>query len=147
MGILITGIDSSLIDMGRADLYLHDPKPSNTNHWRPATTADFSGSGSNATTPGGNSFTTANYSGAIALANTAQDLAPASPNRDRLTIQNLDSTDVLLIGIDEDAVSGRAYEIDPRGYGVVEEGEANQRISILSPKTGLKFVAIARIRS
>lgn len=95
----------------------------------------------------GNSFTTANYSSAIALANNPQDLAPANPNRDRITIQNLDSTDVLLIGIGEDAQAGRSYEIDPRGVGVIEEGEANQRISVSSAKVGLKFIAIARMRS
>jgi hypothetical protein len=104
------------------------------------------GVGGGATTTN-QSFTTANYSGAIALANTAQDLAAANPNRDRITIQNLDSTDVLLIGIGEDAIASRSYEIDPRGVGVIEEGEANQRISILSAKTGLKFVAIARLRN
>jgi hypothetical protein len=131
--------------MGRADLYLHDPQPSNANRWRPATTADFTGNGS--PPPSGHSFTTANYSGAIALANTAQDLAAANANRDRITIQNLDSTDVLLIGIGEDAIAGRSYEIDPRGQGVIEEGEANQRISISSPKAGLAFVAIARIKT
>jgi hypothetical protein len=92
-------------------------------------------------------FAFANYSGAIALANQSEDLAAANANRDRITIQNLDSTDVLLIGIGEDAIAGRSYEIDPRGVGVIEEGEANQRISILSAKTGLKFVAIARLKS
>ncbi len=95
----------------------------------------------------GTSFTTANYSSAIATANTPQDLAAANSNRDRLTIQSLDSTDVLLVGIGEDAVSGRSLEIEPRGLGVLEEGEADKRISVLSAKAGLKFVAIARIKS
>lgn len=93
------------------------------------------------------SFTTANYSGAIAAANVAQDLAIADVNRDRITIQNLDSTDILLIGIGENAQIDRSYEIDPRGWAVIEEGEANQRISVLSAKTGLKFVAIGRLRT
>lgn len=92
------------------------------------------------------SFTTANYSSAIAINNTPQDLATANKNRTSLTIQNLDNTDVLLVGIGEDAYSGRSYEIEPRGVGVVEEGEADKRISVLSSKTGLKFVAIARLK-
>lgn len=95
----------------------------------------------------GNSFTIANYSGAIAVANIPQDLAAEDPNRDRITIQNLDITDVLLIGIGEDAQAGRSYEIDPRGVGVIEEGEASQRISLSSDKAGLQFVAIGRIKS
>ncbi len=132
--------------MGRADLYLHDPKPNRANHWRPATTADFSGNGNGGQTNTGTSFTTANYSSAIATANIPQNLATADPDRDRLTIQNLDSTDILLVGIGEDAVSGRAYEIEPRGVGVVEEGEADKRISVMSAKAGLKFVAIARLK-
>jgi hypothetical protein len=93
----------------------------------------------------GSIYSTVNISGVITLANAAQDLAAASPNRDRIDIQNLDASEVLLIGIGEDATSGRAFEIDPRQSAVIEEGEANQRISILSSKTGLKFVAIARI--
>ncbi|MGL4619888.1 MAG: hypothetical protein ACRCZS_12645 [Chroococcidiopsis sp.] len=136
--------------MARADLYFHDPKPDNLNHWRPATAADFSGNGGQTGygygSPSLPSYTTANYSGAIADANTAQDLA-AVPNRDRLTIQNLDSTDVLLVGIGEDAVLGRAYEIDPRGSIVIDVGEANQRISVRSAKAGLQFVAIGVIRT
>ncbi|MGL4623254.1 MAG: hypothetical protein ACRCZS_30100 [Chroococcidiopsis sp.] len=133
--------------MARADLYFHDPKPDNLNHWRPVTPGDFSGNGGQTTTNGGNSFTTANYSDEIENANTPQDLTAANPNCDRLTVQNLDSTDVLVIGIGEDAQAGRSYEIDPRGVGVIEEGEANQRISVMSAKAGLQFVAIARIRN
>lgn len=134
--------------MGRADLFLHDPQPTNPSHWRPATVADFSGNG----TPSGNgtqtvTYSTANYSGAIAVVNTPQDLAIAAASRDRITIQNLDLTDTLLIGIGEDAQIGRSYEIEPRGWAVIEEGEANQRISIMSAKAALKFVAIARLRS
>lgn len=133
--------------MGRADLFLHDPKPDKANHWRPATVADFSGNVGNGDPQPSISFTTENLSGAIAGANIPQDLTPANPNCDRLTIQNLDSTDVLLIGIGEDAQAGRSYEIDPRGVGVIEEGEANQRISVMSAKAGLQFVAIARVRN
>lgn len=97
--------------------------------------------------PSGNqTYINANYSSAIATANTAQDLAAANSNRDRISIQNLDSTDVLLVGIGEDAESGRSYEIEPRGLGILEEGEADKRISVLSSKTGLKFVAIARLK-
>jgi hypothetical protein len=92
-------------------------------------------------------YTNSNYSGAIAAANTPQDLTNANQYRDRITIQNLDSTDVLLVGIGEDAVSGRSYEIDPRGVGVIEEGEADKRISVMSTKVGLKFVAIGRVRN
>lgn len=145
--------------MARADLYFHDPQPNKPNHWRPATIADFSSNGGQT----GNSFTTTNLSGAIAVANIPQDLAggnaasqaahgtpalaAANPNRDRITIQNLDSTDILLIGIGEDAVSGRAYEIDPRGSIVIDQGEADKRISVMSAKVGLKFVAIGVVRS
>lgn len=92
-------------------------------------------------------YTNPNYSGAIATTNTPQDLAIANPNRDRLTIQNLDSTDVLLVAVGEDAELGRSYEIDPRGLGILEEGEADKRISIMSAKAGLKFVAIGRVRN
>lgn len=135
--------------MSQAQLYLYDPTLRDRSPWRPATTADFSGNGSGGQTPTGNSITyiNANYSSAIAAANIPQDLATANPNRDRLTIQNLDSTDVLLIGVGEDAESGRSYEIEPRGLGILEEGEADKRISVLSSKVGLKFVAIARLRS
>lgn len=149
MGILKESILT--YSMGRADLFLHDPKPDNLNHWRPATTADFSGNGGQVGNGYGSpslpSYTTANYSGAIAEANTAQDLAIAVPNQDRVTIQNRDSTDVLLIGIGEDAVLGRAYEIDPRGSIVIEVGEADKRISVMSAKAGLQFVAIGVVRS
>lgn len=93
------------------------------------------------------SYTTTNYSGAIAVANIPQDLAAANPNCDRVTIQNRDSTDVLLIGIGEDAVLGRAYEIDPRSSIVIEVGEADKRISVMSSKAGLQFVAIGVLRS
>ncbi len=93
------------------------------------------------------SFTTTNLSGAIARGLTPQDLTAANPNCDRITVQNLDFNDVLVIGIGEDAQAGRSYEIDPRGVGVIEEGEAQERISVMSAKTGLQFVAIARIRN
>ena len=91
-------------------------------------------------------YSVVNYSGTIASSNIAQDLTTANPNCDRITIQNLDSSDILLVGIGEDAVSGRSYEIEPRGVGVVETGEANKRISVSSSKVGLKFVAIGNIR-
>lgn len=92
-------------------------------------------------------YAVANYSGIILAANTAQDLALVNVNRDRLTIQNLDTTDLLLIGIGENAVSGMAYEIDPRGSITIETGEADKRISVISAKAGLRFTAIGVVRS
>ncbi len=93
------------------------------------------------------SYSIANYSGIIAESNTPQDLAIALRSREYITIQNLDENAILLIGIDQDAASGTSYEIEPRGSAVIERGEADKRISVLSAEAGLKFVAIARIRS
>lgn len=88
-----------------------------------------------------------NYSGIIVSANVPQDLAPPDLRRHYINIQNIDDDGVLLIGIDSDAQAGRSYQIEAGGSGVVEIGEADKRISVLSSKTGLKFVAIARIRN
>ena len=92
-------------------------------------------------------YDVANYSGIIVASNTAQDLAIANPDREYITIQNLDENAVLLIGINQDAEFGTSYEVEPRGSAVIERGEADKRISVLSRSNGLKFVAIARIKS
>ena len=88
----------------------------------------------------------ADYSGIITAADTAQDLAAANPNRDRLTIQNLDDIESLLISIDVDAEVGSSVVLDPGGVATLEEGEADKRVSVRSAKTGLPFVAWGRIK-
>ena len=91
-----------------------------------------------------NSYTNPNFSGTIAAANTPQDLAAADPNRDRLTIQNLDETESLLYKIGEDAAVGSSFELLKGGIAYLDAGEADKRISVLSGKQGLAFVAIGR---
>ena len=92
-------------------------------------------------------YAVVNYSGTIATANTAQDLAAEDTNRDLLTIQNLDDKDDLLLGFGEDASVGRSYQIPPGGVGQIELGEASQRISVASVKAGLAFVATGRVKN
>ena len=92
------------------------------------------------------SYSNPNYSGLINTANTAQDLAAANANRDRLTIQNLDEDEAMLINIGGDAGSGNSFVLDPGVPALLEEGEADKRISVSSAKAGLRFAAIGRVK-
>lgn len=86
------------------------------------------------------------YSGTIAQANTPQDLCSSNYNRDRLTLQNLSESARILLNIDDDAMAGISFVIEPGGYLQLEEGEADKRISVASPSSGVNFVAKGRVK-
>jgi hypothetical protein len=92
------------------------------------------------------SYSNPDYSGAIIQANTPQDLCSANPSRDRVTLQNI-STGRIILNVDANAVPGVSFVIEPGGIVVLEQGEADKRISIASATAGLAFVAKGRIAS
>lgn len=91
-------------------------------------------------------YSNPNYSGVIAIVDTPQNLVIANPKRDRLLIQNIDDTDTLLLNIDADAATDISFQIRAGGDFLLEEGMADKRISVMSSKVGLKFVAIGRVK-